>query len=184
MKRLYLALDLETTGLHPNEDKILEVGWTTLDSDFTFIRYPVRRTVQLDDEVWDMIKEDPFIEDMHSTSGLLDDLTSDDNTSLYDIEGEVLDSLDSAQQVVGSKTSETVWHLLGSSVHFDRSFLDVHMPFLSAELNHRILDVSSLLLAAEGSGMKITTNNATHRADEDVSRSIRLLKSVVEGWTE
>lgn len=178
--KLFLSLDLETTGLDPVNDKILEVGWQVLDEHLWAITEVHSQIVWPTAYIWSAFNNaDPYVKAMHTKSGLLTDLTealADETPNLPGIENQVLASIASAAEKVSSKLydDESIpVHLLGFSVHFDRSFIDVHMRRLAKRLHHRILDASSLKLLAEASGLTVPepTNSHPHRAGFDVAEA-------------
>jgi oligoribonuclease len=79
----------------------------------------------------------PRVIEMHTNNGLFDEVR------LY---GEPIQRVEeeALQFVKSNMPPETPWKLAGSSVHFDRSFLDKRMPKFANRLHYRILDVSSI----------------------------------------
>lgn len=75
-------------------------------------------------------------------------------------------------------------HLLGNSVHFDRSFLRYYFPDVEGIFHHRHLDVSSVRMLAERiTGRPPLPGEKPHRAMADVRRSIAELKYWAEALT-
>lgn len=154
-----IALDIETTGLEPQgeficEIGLLEVNMVTLQTGKTWGSVVVGdgQLSVINTKVANM---DTFIRDMHKASGLLDLMEEamdlqvrglvDKRTEAVQDEAvdwltEVLEWNDDAD--LPSMNARPV--ILGSSVQFDRNFLDLHMPKLSQMFHYRHIDVSSI----------------------------------------
>ena len=73
--------------------------------------------------------------------------------------------------------------LAGSSVHFDRRWIDAYMPKLSKRLSYRHLDVRAVLMAHAAAGVdhelgkpKAGKLEAAHRAEADIDYSIEMYR--------
>lgn len=137
----FIGLDIETTGLDPHTDLILELGIVLFNADLApiarrswitagprFIEYLAR----------DM---DPVVVEMHTASGLLFDIDAGVGVAPLEAERKAIAFLEE-HDAVG-------WPMLGSSVTFDRGFLARRMPGLLDAIHYRSLDASSVLLARE-----------------------------------
>jgi oligoribonuclease len=132
-----LWTDIETTGLDHDADKILQIAsvLTNIDLSVRFV-FP-ETTIYHDDET--LSKMDTWCKETHTRSGLVMKVRHS-QTSLKDAEDTLLHFLNHHIAV------NDVVYIAGNSVHFDKRFIDRHMPRLSARLRYRILDVSSLSL--------------------------------------
>lgn len=165
----YLFLDLETTGLDPNGCVILEVAVAVTDEKFNILdtyEGPVRASEG------DLNKMDEWCTNTHTKSGLLA-LVKEHGVRVSLIEQDLIEF--TKEHFNGQKII-----LAGNSIHFDRSFLKVHMPEFEKRLHYRMIDVSSFGIVVEDYfGMRLKKTNA-HRAMPDVLESIDEIKDYVE----
>lgn len=171
---IFLALDLETTGLNPKFDAIVQVSWKLLDKRLRDISDLRDYVVQSSSYVLDRLEDNLYVFEMHTKTGLWAKLNNPDYEKLLldDIEDELIKDINAH-----NPDHEPV-HLLGASVHFDRSFIDYHMQQLSTQLNHRILDVSSLKLVAQSTAFDISASNPMpHNSMYDVLESIEVART-------
>lgn len=186
-KILAVVLDLETTGLHPRHDRILEVGMslieiTSLDSIYVTIVDSVNRVMM---EVRPEQYCDSVVTEMHGANGLFAECRRS-HTSLRVAEEELIAQLEAWGQLRG----KTV--VVGSSVYFDMNFLREHMPRLHAFFHRRVLDVSSLRVLAElsvdprvGERLKqIFGEEPAHRAIPDTLKTIEELSLYLQHFID
>lgn len=157
-----LWLDLETTGLDPETDAVLEVALMEADHLDPFNAVPVYTAVLALDPTRELT---PFIRDMHTRNGLLPECYTS-SVARFDAEDAML------HYVAQEERRADYPVLAGSSVHFDHDFLKVHMPRLARRLSHRHYDVSSIKLFCESIGMPPLPKAGAHRAIADVLESI------------
>lgn len=161
---VYLALDIETTGLSVSSDYILEIGWRWLDEDFTDLAGTQPQSYILEHEswadVWHALRNAPqIVKDMHNASGLIADLLrSDDGETRRRHAAEVYRLLWEEFETVRSIYGQDVRiHLLGMSAHFDAEFIKAHIGqrlFDDREgIHHRIADLSSVKLFLESANV-------------------------------
>ena len=159
-------LDAEMTGLDPQDDVLLEIAvivtethdLTPLATYHTYVHQPLSRCALAV----------PVVREMHTRSGLWDRvLAADPARDVAVIDAELLAF---ATRHVGSSEG----YLAGNSVWQDRRFLDIAMPRFTAYLHHRILDVSSLKLAASFwiGPRAVPQKQERHTALEDIRESI------------
>lgn len=175
-----LFFDLETTGLDPSRDRILEVGAILVGSKLEVID---RFQLLVGDEIvccpgahFAARARDGApggtVLDMHARSGLLGESMAQwpRLPSIPEVEEALLVWLR------GHMVSEREMELAGFSIHFDRSFVARSMPRLDAFLSHRMIDVSSLR-ALERRWMGPPPEQAkAHRALADCEEAIRELR--------
>ena len=168
----YLALDIETTGLDPQKDQILEVAWKALDPSLSVMEgFDFSAVVGLTTAGWDRLSSAPeVVRNMHSTSGLLGDVLAAKKDLAH----------------VGYHLGQTLFrlhkdfdrvHLLGMSIHFDAEFLKANGFGScfddSSGIHHRMYDLSSVKLALAQSGIEYPqAAKGNHRAAADVDEAI------------
>ena len=127
-------IDCEMTGLNLSTDALIEVAALVTDYELNqlgdgidlVIKPPAEALAQMDD----------FVRDMHTSSGLLEELAS--GTTMAEAEAQVLSYI----REWAPEASKAP--LGGNTVGTDRGFLARDMPGLEAHLHYRIIDVSSI----------------------------------------
>jgi len=158
----FLLADLETTGLDPDRCRVIEVAARLLEPGKELARYHSLVGVPENGECWE-----PVALDMHRKSGLWREATACVKTSIVDVDAEL------AQFIEDHVGDETV-HLMGNSVHFDRSFMARHMRLTMDKLHYRQLDITSvrlwiMLMSGEDPYIELPK---PHRAQDDVENSL------------
>lgn len=158
-------MDLEMTGLDPDEDVIIEVATIITDSQLNIIAEGPVIAVKQPEVLLDAM--DDWNTKTHGNSGLTQRV-KDSQTTCRDAE---LATLAFIKQYVPENTSP----LCGNSIHQDRRFLVRYMPELEAYMHYRNLDVSTLKELAKlwrpdlVSGFK---KQGSHQALDDIRESI------------
>lgn len=132
----YLWLDLETTGLDPHTDAVLEVGLVVTDSDL--IEHDVRRYRIAPPLGW-LEWADPYVVEMHRRSGLLAELDNPFDYFQYHylihVERQIVNLIDPF-------LDEGKIVLAGSGVGpFDLQVIKYQMPELAQRLAYYVMDV-------------------------------------------
>jgi oligoribonuclease len=163
-------IDCEMTGLDPRADALVEVAALVTDFELNVLGEGVDLIIRPPDEA--LAQMDPFVREMHTSSGLLDVLPS--GTSLEDAERQVADYI-RAHCPDGSRPP-----LAGNSVGTDRLFISRDMPQLDALLHYRIVDVSSIKELARHwyprAYFAAPPKRGNHRALADIQESIEELR--------
>lgn len=179
----FLFLDIETTGLpkHPSQHHILEIGAVLTNDEFEQLGEPFSVLVASAEPI---MAWDNWCRDQHVKSGLVADIY---------LKGVSIASASLAfvrwwrEQRDAFKLEPKKVQVAGSSVHFDRSFLD-KTPGIAevlSELSHRMFDLSSLRTAFKVAGhydvvqLKQTSEDVAHRGLDDVRYDIEQAKVMV-----
>lgn len=137
--KVLVWLDLETNGLNPEKDDILEVGVVLTDWNLTEVG---RKSWVLHYPYDVYIKANNYVRRMHIENGLWEEVRGS-TLSLEDVEVAVMRFLQPYLE------RGALFVLGGNSVHFDQNFLDKKMPLLATFFHHRNLDISQLALCTE-----------------------------------
>lgn len=185
-------VDVETTGLEPKEGCLLEVALVVTDDELrpldegaSLLVAPIFGCME---------KMDTFVENMHTKSGLLEEIKRVDETGIpvgrrrrrrrHEVEEALCKYLDGYTAQTDGKNHRPP--MAGSSVHFDRAWLKEHMPKLEAKFSYRNVDVSTLkeLWARwKPVGAPVRERGEiAHRAMPDVVASIDELTWYREQW--
>lgn len=137
--QLWAWIDLETTGLDPHRDSIIEIGCVLSDDQLTELGFWSSLVRPTPDGQNRMMALDPVLA-MHTDSGLLADLTTEpDVPTVLTVDRDLTEWL----TTLGAEDGSLV--LAGSGVgHFDRQFIRAQMPQLDRLLTYWCVDVGVL----------------------------------------
>ncbi len=127
-------LDMEMTGLDPDNDRIIEVAVVVTDPDLNIIAEGPVFAIHQSDETLD--KMDNWNKGTHGKSGLIDRVKA---STVTEAQAEV-ELIDFLKQYVPTNKSP----MCGNSICQDRRFMARGMPKLEAFFHYRNLDVSTL----------------------------------------
>lgn len=171
---MLLWIDIETTGLDPQTDRILEIAYRLTRLDGTWdglgghsIITPETRadleTLTMSLPVWRM----------HSANGLLDDITAHTGDETYSALRVAIDMADDLEDWAGDYTL----HPAGTNIDFDLTHIRHQLPCTRIDqwLSHRRLDLTAYRLAQLAQGHNPYQNPAhatDHRAKNCIERDI------------
>lgn len=160
-----LWVDLEMTGLDPEEHVIIEVAALVTDFDFKILdRYEA--VIWQSDEVLD--RANPWAKQQHAKSGLLEKVHLSGRP-----ESDVINEL---VGFITSNFGDEPAVLAGNSIHNDRLFIQRWWPAVYDLLHYRMLDVSSLKVLMQGKFGLEYPKLENHRALGDIEASIAELE--------
>ena len=163
-------IDCEMTGLDPVADDLVEVAVLITDSELTILDEGIDLVIRPSEEI--LAQMDPFVRDMHTTSGLIREF--DSGLALEDAAARVL-------EYITARVPEPRKALLaGNSVGQDRLFLKAYMPEVVEHLHYRIVDVSTVKELARRwyprAYFQAPAKTGGHRALGDIRDSIQELR--------
>lgn len=176
--RGFIGIDIETTGLDERSEEILEIGAVLFDARLNEIDHI--QVVAPTRGGWMRVQEgdlDEFIVDMHTKSGLIEEIKAKDAPSVHGL-GVLIDTIRGWNARLGGRQP-----MMGSSVHFDRAFLKEHLRDLHDLFAYRNIDASSLWQMAlvmdpikADRTLAQRSAQVTHRTLDDVRASAETLR--------
>ena len=162
-------IDLEMTGLSPQNDRIIEIATIVTNIHLSIVAEGPELVVHQSDERLDGM--DAWNKKTHGESGLIDQVRASD----IDEEEAERRTLAFLRRYATKQRSP----LCGNAICQDRRFLDRYMPQVSAYLHYRHVDVSTIKELARRWRPDLTSNqtkNSRHRAMDDIRDSIQELR--------
>jgi oligoribonuclease len=163
-------IDCEMTGLDLARDALIEIACLVTDGNLNVLDEGVDLVIKPPAEAVDQMV--PVVRDMHTTSGLIDELAS--GVTLAEAQEQVLG------YVRGLVHDARRVPLCGNSIATDRAFLARDMPELDAFLHYRMVDVSSIKELARRwyprAYFASPQKHGGHRALADIRESIQELR--------
>jgi oligoribonuclease len=132
--RNLIWIDLEMTGLNPDQDRIIEIATIVTDSELRFLAEGPNMAIRQEESVLQAMDE--WNQEHHHQSGLVERVRGSRMTEQDACE----QTLAFLRQWVPANTSP----MCGNSICQDRRFLYRHMPDLETFFNYRNLDVSTM----------------------------------------
>ena len=166
--KVLIWMDLEMTGLDPEEDLIIEIASLATDWDLNKVSDGPDIAIHCPKERLD--KMDEWCTEHHGESGLtqrcIESTVSQDEAERITLEW--------AQSLAPAGVTP----LCGNSIHQDRRFLLKHMPQLDAFFHYRNIDVSTVKELAKRwyPGLEKFKKQGAHLALDDILESVEELK--------
>lgn len=157
-------IDLEMTGLNPEEHVIVEIASIVTDDQLNVVSEGPDIVVHHGDAVLSAME--PWSLEHHQASGLLDRIKASPHSTAQ-AEEETL-------SFVAQHCKRSASPLCGNSICQDRRFLVKHMPTLEAFFHYRNIDVSSVKELAKRwyPNLPRFQKKKTHLALNDIKESI------------
>tara|TARA_B100001250_G_C19669200_1_gene730684 strand:- start:100 stop:648 length:549 start_codon:yes stop_codon:yes gene_type:complete len=164
-------IDLEMTGLDPAENVIVEIATLITNNELEIIAEGPSLVIQATED--DLTKMDPYVVEMHTRSGLLDEIQNSEVT----LEEAGKATLDFLRSYIDK---EKTVPLAGNSIGTDRRFLAQWLPDIENFLHYRCVDVSSIKELAKRWFPEILVDapkkDGGHRAMDDIKASVKELE--------
>lgn len=174
-----LWVDMEMTGLEPDNHRILEVAVIITDFQFkelaryqAYVKQPQKELDKMKNAPWydwtgGVRRQSGTVYDMAQKNGLIDAMKKQGKTTKA-VEKELCDlvKIHFDQQAI----------LAGNSVHQDRRFIRQYWPKLESLLHYRMLDVSAWKVFMQGRYGLDWKKQDNHRALDDIEGSIMELE--------
>jgi len=160
-------IDLEMTGLDPDENTIIEIATIVTESDLSIVAEGPSFAIDVGKE--ELAKMDNWNVKHHTENGLLDRIESD-GVLMENAERHTLEFL---KEHCSSGQSP----LCGNTIGQDRRFLRRYMPELHDFFHYRSVDVTSIKILARSWYPEVGKwrKNSGHRALDDIRGSIEEL---------
>ena len=162
-------IDMEMTGLKPDQDRIIEAAMVVTDQELQVVAECEVYVVHQADSILDGM--DSWNKGTHARSGLIDKVKAS-KWSEAEVEEEML-------KFLGRHVPAAVSPMCGNSVCQGRRFLARYMPRLEGYFHYRNLDVSTLKELArrwKPAVMAGFAKQGKHEALADIYESIEELK--------
>jgi oligoribonuclease len=162
-------IDMEMTGLDPDNDRILEVALVATDNALNVVGVLEPIAVHQSDEV--LAAMDEWCQKTHGRSGLIDRVRA---STVSEAEAEARMIAFMAQYVAPRQSP-----MCGNSICQDRRFLYRYMPKAEAYFHYRNLDVSTLKELAKRWAPEVVKGfqkESAHTALADILESIEELR--------
>lgn len=163
-------IDVETTGLSAAKERLLEVACIITDDQLNEVaRY---EAVTGEAKFVDFAKVDPYVIDMHFKNGLWQE-------SLLRGESRMVVDSDLFEFIMANGAEKS--QLGGSTISFDRNFIEMHLPVTNTLLHYRNIDVTTFNEIAKRLWPSVHEarprgTGSTHRAMPDIEGSLNVMR--------
>lgn len=180
MTNQLVFLDIETTGLFPLDDYILEIAAVRVNNalevvdTFSTIINPMMDGDDTED--WKRRMGD-YVTSMHTENGLIQAIETGAGATEAEAERSLVEWLGGVKEHRDEKLI-----MAGNSIHFDRSFIRANMPNLNNVFHYRMVDVSSIKIMVQDNWPDLVPPRAAepaHRALADARESLETYRHFV-----
>ena len=178
MNEFYVPTDVETTGLHPWKGHLLlELAAYVIVPSYPYevVAGPFEAVIQHDREKA-FNQASPYVQDMHTATGLWDRLE----------DGEPIAQVDERfrawlkESGVGFREG----YILGNSARLDANFIDYYLPKSAEWLHYRIIDVTSLgTYSRLEFGVPVLEKVGAHQALQDIDETMAEISHITKELT-
>lgn len=195
-----IALDLETTDLNPYKGDILEMFFVLGAYDHRklefvrFLEFSVVYQYRVDMQLNPIVQE---VFDLHSRNGLFAEAGWSEVKPSDNFLTNVANIIAAFGKAVNENDPKP--YLLGSGIHFDRTWLTIRSEPMVQKLHYRMFDTTTFLVASKLMGHRIpkipheqvielvwnkTRADQPHRAEYDVNKSLILFLNYLKTLQE
>jgi oligoribonuclease len=164
-------MDLEMTGLDPARNVIVEIATLITDDELEIVAEGPDLVIHQADDV--LSRMDPFVADMHTKSGLLDQIKASTMTL-------AAAGIETLAFIREHCPVERTVPLCGNSIGTDRRFLSAYLPEIEEYLHYRSVDVSSIKELVRRWYPEVLQQRGwkqgAHRALDDIVESVAELR--------
>lgn len=188
--------DLETTGLSAALDVPLEIGVKLIDKEgfvFSEFQHLVWEEIDVFQQGVARGERNSFVNEMHTKSGLWDDLHNIEHRMLPNYSRDAVDNqlADWLSEQIGEDNFGKV-PMLGNSIgSLDRPFALIHFPMFNGALSYRNIDISTVKELCKAHNPILFENlrpiigdksNATHRVMGDIDACLVEYRAYVDNF--
>lgn len=167
-----LWVDLEMTGLDPQQDLILEIAAEITDFDCKPLASYEARIAHPKALVQERMRANPWWDEYPANRDHFLDALS---------EGKPLEAVEQDLiALIQTHFGDEPAILAGNSVHADRGFIEAYWPALFKLLHYRMLDVTAWKVVMQGKYGIAYAKKETHRAFDDIHESMEELSFYLE----
>lgn len=182
----HLWIDVETTGLDPAADLLLEIALVVTGPGPTFPELYAAEKIIRHEASAAYERANDFVRTMHENSGLWQAIDEAGALSSTDLETDLMTWCSEqlralAEHGIGKNAKVP---LSGQSPQFDRGFLTEDAPLLISVCNHRHFDVSTLLQVAAVCGPELPKQDMPHRGLADIRQTIDSARTLLSAWLD
>lgn len=168
---ILIGCDLETTGLDPCADDILEIALVAIELPRFVMKEIFHGLIAPTSTGLMRLQNNPRVVEMHDGSGLLAALEHGPCRTVAQTEAAAIEFLD-RHLGVGQKSP-----MFGANPNFDRGFLEAQMPELGQRFHYRVFDTNvlyllKLALTDQWKDAMRPKGGAKHRAIDDCVQAV------------